>query len=238
MVISKETLVYKATINRKSYIGISSNFKRRKMRHIWEAKNKPKYYFHKAISKYGESNIIWEVLHECGSFEEAKLLEQFNIILYDSYKNGYNMTLGGDGQLGVTSKGRNKGRKASKESKQKMSKAHIGKVNGPHRDITKQKMSKASTGKPKSKKHIESLKSAQQLRWSNLEARRSAAKRNGERWFDVLKDGVLIKSYMCMSECAKELKVHAPNIWKCLNGKYKTTGGYAFKYKEGYHGNK
>ena len=30
--------------------------------------------------------------------------------------------------------------------------------------------------------------------------------------------------------CAKELKIHRSNIYKCLHSIYKSTGGYRFEY--------
>ena len=51
---------------------------------------------HKAIAKYGKENFTLEVIEET----EDNLLnerEMYWIQYYDSYKKGYNQTLGGDG---------------------------------------------------------------------------------------------------------------------------------------------
>lgn len=38
--------------------------------------------------------------------------------------------------------------------------------------------------------------------------------------------------YYGTNECARQMGLHQSNITKVLKGKYKTTGGYTFKYKE------
>lgn len=52
---------------------------------------------YKAIRKYGIENFSIEEVEQCSS-EEADKREQYWIKYYDSYKNGYNATLGGDGR--------------------------------------------------------------------------------------------------------------------------------------------
>lgn len=69
-------------------------------------KNNPKNSFARAIKKYGWENFNHEIIGWC----EAKTKEQLNLDLnewekyyiykYDSYKNGYNNTLGGEGTVG------------------------------------------------------------------------------------------------------------------------------------------
>lgn len=53
--------------------------------------------FHRAIIKYGITDIITTILATTDVSQEANQLESQFIHQYDSYKNGYNMTLGGDG---------------------------------------------------------------------------------------------------------------------------------------------
>lgn len=54
--------------------------------------------FHRAIRKYNKENFIIEKLQEENDSEKLKELEKKWIKYYDSYNNGYNATLGGDGQ--------------------------------------------------------------------------------------------------------------------------------------------
>lgn len=69
-----------------------------------------------AIKKYGVDSFIYEVLYRksYNSFEEATIdlneKERFYIAKYDSYRNGYNMTLGGEGVRGFRLEGESKRR--------------------------------------------------------------------------------------------------------------------------------
>lgn len=53
--------------------------------------------FHRAIRKYGKENFKVEEIEEVEDSEELKEREKFWINKFDSYYNGYNSTLGGDG---------------------------------------------------------------------------------------------------------------------------------------------
>ena len=132
-------LIYKATnkMNGKAYVGQTVNsLKRRKIQHISEALNEvDPFYFHNAIRKYGLNNFSWEVIMEgtCSS-ETLNKLEKHFILLYNSFENGYNLTLGGGSISGF---------KHSAESRKKISEAHKGKhLSGE----TRGKMSKARKG--------------------------------------------------------------------------------------------
>lgn len=93
--------IYKITnqINGKVYIGQSTNIKRRWRQHqktAYDVNNKdyekPLY---RAIRKYGIENFIFEILEECLK-KELNEKEKRYISLYNSFFNGYNLTLGGD----------------------------------------------------------------------------------------------------------------------------------------------
>lgn len=93
-------IVYKVTniINNKIYIGWCTDFKERKSRHLRKAKIGVINHFYNAIRKYGVDNFMWENLYsDLDSFDTCKKLECQLIVEYDSYYNGYNSTLGGDG---------------------------------------------------------------------------------------------------------------------------------------------
>ena len=84
-------------ISNKSYIGYtSSSIKRRFQGHLGEMRNGSKYAFHNALRLHGKENFISEILYICFSEESALLAEVELIQTYDTYKNGYNMTAGGE----------------------------------------------------------------------------------------------------------------------------------------------
>lgn len=89
--------IYKVTSpSNKIYIGITNDLKHRKCRHKLNSKI-PECHFSFAIAKYGFDNMIWEVIDLAKNYETAHELERRYILHFDSYNNGYNSTLGGEG---------------------------------------------------------------------------------------------------------------------------------------------
>lgn len=92
--------IYKITNkeNKNAYIGQSIDIGRRLSQHFSEAfkKNRGDYntVLHKAIRKYGREAFETAILEEC-SLEELEEKEVYWISYYDTYRNGYNMTIGG-----------------------------------------------------------------------------------------------------------------------------------------------
>lgn len=116
-------------------------------------------YFTRAINKYGWENFKHIVLFSNLTKEEACLLEQCYIALYDTMnpKYGYNNTLGGEHGL------------PSEHSKHKMSEAKKGKYNGENNPMYgkhfteehRRKLSEGHKGRPtwnKGKHHTEETK--------------------------------------------------------------------------------
>ena len=91
-----EGIIYKITnkVNGKSYIGqtrYTIEFRWKQHQH-----KKDNTYFHNAIHKYGIENFSIEILEKC-NIEDLNSREIFYIAKYDTFKNGYNLTIGGDG---------------------------------------------------------------------------------------------------------------------------------------------
>lgn len=90
----------------KSYIGQTTDELKRKRQHKQAAYNEKdksyNYKFHTAIRKYGFDSFKYEILYTifCNTLEELINIlnekEIYYIGLYDSYRNGYNMTIGGN----------------------------------------------------------------------------------------------------------------------------------------------
>jgi len=150
-------IIYKVVnkINGKYYIGKTIQLLlKRKQQHINTAKNKTyNSIFHNAIRKYGGNNFNWKTIKECKSLKEMDNLEIYYINKYYSKKNCYNMVI--DGSSGM------RGRKHSKKTKIKMSKAHKGKKLKPFTEDHKRKIGEPQKGKLNhmyGKKHTEQHK--------------------------------------------------------------------------------
>lgn len=94
--------IIKNKINNKVYIGQSVDIMCRWYAHRNSAKGKSQDSYtkiHTAMNKLGIDNFYIEILEEC---EYSKLDEReiYWINFFNSYKNGYNMTLGGDSNRG------------------------------------------------------------------------------------------------------------------------------------------
>ena len=88
-------------INEKKYVGKSTNsIEKRWEEHCKDSKRKrcEKRPLYDAMQKYGNENFKIELLQECDELE-LNSFEMFWIEKLDTYKNGYNATLGGDGAI-------------------------------------------------------------------------------------------------------------------------------------------
>ena len=118
----------------KSYIGKTTQKPNRRWKSGKVYVNK----FGNAIRKYGWNNFNHEIIGVVESDSKYQLnldlneWEKYYIDKYDSFYNGYNSTLGGEGTVGYTYV-------QSEEHKRKNKETHIGKK---HTDASKLKMSK------------------------------------------------------------------------------------------------
>ena len=87
-------------VNGKRYIGETVQYETRKKTHLRNLKNGEHHSIklQKAWNKYGEDNFEFQVRQvEISSLDELNKLEQEEIKKYNSYYDGYNQTIGGDG---------------------------------------------------------------------------------------------------------------------------------------------
>lgn len=131
----KTGLIYRAiSPSGKNYIGRTIDFEDRKRCHIKNSFDlKCKEYnlaFHCAIRKYGFENIKWEILMDDIPDIFLNDMEIEYIKEFDSFKNGYNETIGGDGFCGENHPcfgkvGPNKNKKFTNSHKLKISQTRI-----------------------------------------------------------------------------------------------------------------
>lgn len=96
-------VIYKVTnkINGKIYIGYATNFKKRKSIHRYNYlnENENTSYLHKSMKKHGWENFEWEIILENATLDdEIRLIEEYQS--FHTTGKGYNLTKGGDGNLG------------------------------------------------------------------------------------------------------------------------------------------
>lgn len=119
-------------INGKQYVGQTvRDLGDRLKRHFNDAEKGDDLYFHRAILKYGKENFLIEEIDTAETREELNKKEIYWIGKLDTYKNGYNSTLGGEG-------GNTYAKKTEEEMaaiKEKIAKANIGANNGMARAI-------------------------------------------------------------------------------------------------------
>src|ERR1700677_4923302 len=161
--------IFQNKINNKIYVGQATNFTARVKQHIRNAKNgKKNHHFYSALSKYGIDQFNYFIIEDLECKKELDEAEKFWIQYFRSWDReiGYNLTFGGNGQI------------PTKETREKMSLAKLGKPNPnmqgenhplygitgkqhhrygvPHTDEAKKKIAEANVGRdfPKgSKQH-------------------------------------------------------------------------------------
>lgn len=196
----------------KSYIGQTTNEVYR--RRMWFGKGRytgGRSKIDRARKKYGPENFMYEVLlrNQYSGIEAATLdlnkWETYYIGYYDTYKNGYNSTLGGDGSRGYTQ---------SVEALQKISKSLKGrkKPNG-----FGSRVSSSLKGIAKSVEHRKKLSESK--------------KNSGHKILQYSLTGEYIKTWDNIDEVAKTLGVSRESIAGCCRGKSRTAHKFIWKYK-------
>lgn len=191
--MDKMGIIYKATnkINGKCYIGQTKfTLEKRKLEHENSSYN---CYFHKALKKYGLDNFSWEII-ENGILNLNKK-EIFYINEYNSFKNGYNLTIGGEGFP------------ISEKTKKKISKSLMGRFvgkNNPfygktHSNETKAKLSEIAKNRKHSKETKEKIRQSSlgrmhteesKIKMSNMKKGQKHTKETKEKFKIIAKERI------------------------------------------------
>ena len=135
--------------------------------------------FAKSIRKWGWDAFEGIVLEEVYE-EDLDELEKFYIEQFDSYKNGYNSTLGGDGARGHNPYD-GKTEEEMKEIKEKMSKSMKKHYEDPEERKKTGEASKTYWEKPESRKRQSKISKTY---WEKPESRKRQSKSIKKRWED------------------------------------------------------
>lgn len=231
---NKKFIVYKVTSpSKKIYIGITcEDLIQRKSKHLYTSKRINKTHkFSNAIKKYGIDGLEWTILHSELTQKEAIELEKKLIVYYNSYKEGYNSTLGGEGAWGVKWKKLNIERQTEKlrekyyndpEWKKKRSKqTKLYYQNNPEKAKEAGKRLKRTPEQEKLR-----IKNTT-CHWANLKR----ALTLGCKFFNVydFTTQKYIGTWLSRTECAKTLGLSNGKISSCLKKKRNSHKTYIFK---------
>ena len=159
--------------------------------------------FHRAIRKYGIDNFIVETIDKTDDSEEIKEKEKYWINFYNSYYQGYNATLGGDGQ----------------------SKYNYDDIVNYYLTHNNSMVETCKYFQIYDQVVYAALKS-KEIDYKNLLKRNTPKRNKNEKIFCV----ELNKTFNSMTEIDNYFnKVVHPNIRRCLNGITKKAYGYTWK---------
>ena len=264
--------IYKITnnINKKIYIGKTTrSVTKRWNEHIRESNsNKDNNHFHNAIRKYGEDSFEVTILDTITETTKEQLdrhlmvLEKTYIEHYDSFNNGYNETLGGDGVCGRTGeKNSFYGKKHSAETKKKigekskernaissvLTKQAIEKRANTRRGVPmseeqKIKLSQINIGRKQSQESIERRNHTRAIRreLGMYQPRTFTEEYKMRVYKDTIRkilqfdiDGNLLKEYDALFKVNEDYpNIDRSSICKCCRRKIKTCGGYIWRYSD------
>lgn len=88
-------------VDNRIYIGKSKDIKTRIRKHKYRLNRGIHHnrYLQRAWDKHGAEEFKFEILEEC-TIEELEALERYYIYVYNSFEDGFNMSIGGEGCLG------------------------------------------------------------------------------------------------------------------------------------------
>lgn len=226
--------------NNKVYVGmtsqnIASRWGKNGKKYLEKKENgdfvQPK--FAKAIAKYGWDGFEHTIFAEGLSHEEACLMEMTLIALYDSIDNGYNITKGGEGSVGVI---------VSEEECRRRSEYFKGRRMSPDTEFKKghsftpemlQKMSDAKKGKPAWNKGLKGYNAGEgnAMKRPEVRAKFKGAKNACARKIVQLDiNGNFIREWDYMTQVQEELSFNVANLTACCKGRIKTAYGYKWQY--------
>jgi group I intron endonuclease len=233
-------IIYSVTnlINGKIYVGQTTQSPEKR----WKYHCYRGYILTDAITKYGKHNFEFKVIDTANSHDELNKKEIYWINVLNSIApNGYNLRKGGDsgGLLSEQTKKKislaQKNKKISDKHKKRLSELNSGKNNPMYgktpnlgKIYTDEHRSNISNSL-KGRKHCKS--SIEKIRKKKIGVPLSTKK---QYKFIVLntETNELIGEWSNQQQCARDLKIHAQNINKCLKGLRHLVGIYKFEIKE------
>lgn len=225
--------VYKHTSpSGKCYIGITCQENPQNRWHSDGGGYKEQIKFYRAIKKYGWENFSHEILVDnIKSLEAAYIEEKKYIKLFDSHRNGYNCSDGGDGCSGY---------RRSEEASNRIAKKHqkpVYQYNFSGEFIQGYKSRKEASEKTGT--NLNSLIAclagkynyAGNYLWRNYKAKKIEPFYPFKAVNQIDKDSKkIIKIFPSINNASELTGIRKTSIWGCCNHNYKTAGGYIWEY--------
>lgn len=207
----------------KWYVGQSVDIERRNSR---ERYNLGRGFFHwgtgdnphlvAAWQKYGPAAFEWVVLEEC-PVECLDDREVYWIAQKDSYKNGYNRTLGGGGVRGY---------QATAETRRKLSENHAD-MRGPNNPMYGKKGLSGPASPHWGKSPSDATRQKMRDNHADIHGGNNPRARPVAQ-YDAT--GQLVRVWDCVTDAARALGINHRNISAVCLGHRKTAGGYAWAH--------
>ena len=214
-------IIYKWTniINGKSYIGQTAYPEKRYYQHLLVNDNTP---FHNALRKYGVDSFTYQVLEDDIDDEKLDEREIYWINYFNTYQDGYNLTIGGNSTRGF---------KFSYEQIKHLSDAHLGQIPWNKgkimNDEYRKKASEGMKGNHNKMGYI--CTDEQRKRIGDSHKGIQSSKRQPVLMLEKNTNDI-IKSFDSITKGSNYLnKTTNSGIVQCLSGKLKTAYGYKWK---------
>jgi len=253
--------IYKITNlkNEKVYIGQSDRLNDREREHFYRLEKQihSNEYLQRSYNKHGKDNFMFEIIENTDDLDNRELyfINEYggiNSNLNYNLKNpltkewsDYTRVKQSNSMIGENNP--NYGNKWTQQQKDNLSKKRKGisleeRIGKDKADLAKKRMAESQTGR----KHPEEV--IDKIRKANL-GENNPAYGMGERqagdknpmWGKpnknrkpiqkLTKDGIFIKEYEYLNQ-VKEDGFNPSNVMYCANGKFKSSGGFIWKFKE------
>jgi group I intron endonuclease len=180
-------------------------------------------YLRRAFEKYGIDNFVFEMICDCSNEELDKFEKQYMIEFNSMVPNGYNLREGGNG-------GRH-----HEETKRKISASLKGRTDFErcdwtgkhHSEETKKKISDALKGRTDI---IRGLGQDWTGKHHSEESKQKMSDSHNKRINQYDLNNNFIKTFDSITNAAKETNNNRQSIGKCCNNKYKTAGGFIWRF--------
>ena len=237
--IPKKSGIYQIRnlVNGKVYVGSAVNLRARRNRHFSYLRNNchANRKLQNAFNKYGEENIVFEVVEIVADKYNLLEREQYYIDTLNAVKEGYNIRLIAESNLGIkySEQSKERIRKAksniSEETRKRMSISRNKRP--PISEETRRRMSLAQSNRSEETRRRMSL--AQQGKHMSEETKQRISRTLTEKLKYNEKKVICVETnqeYRNISVASRETHIDRVSIIRCVKGVRKTAGGYHWEY--------